>query len=705
MALTLLPVALGLLGVVLGGCAGDREPVAPEIVRVTPEQALVTWSSATPYSGFVLYRSGAAAGEQDWLRAEEGPGASRLHEVALQGLRPGELVSYRVMGQEPGFELRTPPRRPVPWSFLVVAPSTGPELSGLLSDPVEVLLVAGALPRGAEPDPVAAARPYLPVYDFGGRHSPHLMATEGPGRGPQGPWHLDWGGLRLLFVRTPDEIPAAAVGVGLHTVALVVVPGGAGTGSAARPAPRSGQDWQRAITRHNNERPRQPIAFVLLPASAGMPPARTDPASESTGTLVARWLQLPSAEARWALRVDVAPERIRATWRLGGEGSVQLRSPPLGVKRTCAECRRLAERGDYLAAVEAYRQFLRTNDPQHFQVDDAHYAIAELLDQRLFRPEQALAWYGRLLLRYPRSSLAPLASERVTYLKAHSDCGFGPLSAFERLRRQGWAKARGDPQAERRVLAEATGVLEGLKRPCALRPEILLWSANQRSLRAPDEAVATYRLLRAEHPDHSHASQASVQIGETWYAAGRFADAVQAFERAAQLMPERSTELRARATRAGRNLRRRQLAAAAAAAMVALVLSLLLRPGGAGPPVRVAAGGRRRAPGRLPSSAVALRATLLGAALAAVLAVVAGALRDQFWSSAEGYGLALGLAALTWLGALLGAALGARARARWGGGAPAQALLGSAVGWLWLAAGAYLLVFLLNEHYLVVVGL
>lgn len=699
--------ALSLCFVLLVGCAMSEEPVTPELVRVQAGEATVAWTSAEPYEGFVLYRVGTASPE--WLRADEAQGASVRHEVVLPGLRPGELVSYRPQAQQTRWELRTPPAGPVPWSLLLVHPGAGPSLADLLADPVELLVVAGRLPTARALDPVAVARPYLPVYDLRGRHSPFLDATEGPRRGAWRPWFVDWGGLRLLFVSSPQDLASGLRAPGAHTLGLVLVPpegppAAAGQAAVGAPAPAGWPDrpaLSAAIAAHNSGNPGQPIAFVLVcardaPGPETLPPSEAPRPSEASASASgaalasARWLWLGAGDRPWALRLDVAPEHTRATWRLGLGGEVELRAPPLGVRRTCAQCQRLAQQGDYVAAVAAYREFLRSHDPEHFQVDDAHYAIAEILDQRLFRAGDALAWYGRLLLRYPRSSLTPLATARVAYLQAHADCGYEPLQAFERLRRQGWAEAQGRPTAEDEVIRQAQRARAALGPTCALRPEILYWIANQRAARDPRAAVAAYEELLAQHPGHPHAAQAASQIGETWYAARRFSLAALAFERAALSRPERAAELSARAARARRNHRRGLLALAAAVVLVVLALCLLLPPR------------------RWPTRATLSHASVGAAVLAVGFSLGAWALRAQFWSAAERHGLALGLAGVAGAAALFGVELGLRC-VRCGrgpaGGAVRRALVGSAVGVLALSAGAYLLVFLLNEHYLIVVGL
>ena len=174
--------------------------------------------------------------------------------------------------------------------------------------------------------------------------------------------------------------------------------------------------------------------------------------------------------------------------------------------------------------LEAYKQFIADNEG-HYQIDDAYYAIAELLDERLFQFAQALAWYERLIERYPDSALAPMARRRIAYLEAHNDADYAPLARFERIRRVRFARSQHDPAARAACLADAAGILEDYP-DCSMAPAILYWLANQHRLGAPDGAAALYRTLLDRFPDSRLAGRAWLEMGETYYAAGQHARAL-----------------------------------------------------------------------------------------------------------------------------------------------------------------------------------
>ena len=144
--------------------------------------------------------------------------------------------------------------------------------------------------------------------------------------------------------------------------------------------------------------------------------------------------------------------------------------------------------------------------------------------------------------------------------------------------------------------------------------------------------------------------------------------------------------------RARRNLRRGHLKIAAWLILAVLGAGALLIP-----PIGMARGGLGRAAGAF-------------AALALTLLCGGWLIREQFASSGEMALLCIGLAAAGALPAPLTATLGLKlCRATHAGASPerrrAGTLCGCVLGLAFSGAGMYLLIYTINEHYLVVAGL
>lgn len=653
------------------GCAGPgaepAEPV-PELLAVSSHEATIGWRSSEPGVGSVSWRP--ATGEGQPRQVVEPQGATVEHAVTLTGLQPGKLYRYRLGGGKQQYTFRTDPGPGASFSLLLVWGDAAQLTDARLRDePAELLVSLDPLPR-TTPDPLQALRPALPVFDPGGRSSPLLEARGEQSGRQRGSWALDWGGLRLVFFTRPDDLGRLA---GLldaaeaQTVGLVV----------ALPVLEAvGEPLAAALAEQGQRSPQRPVSFVLVSGSSD---------SELEVRDGIRYLPLGGAgSATGALRLEVEPESCRAV-RLADGQAVVLRPPPLMLRRTCEECRQLADQGRYEESLAAYRQFV-ADHADHYQVDDALQAIAELLDHKLFRLPEAVAAYHDLLQRYPASPLVPLARQRLAYLQELSDCGWEPLARFERIRLLEMTAAGQDAAAREALLRQVDALLDR-HRACALAPRLASWLASQQRVADPLAAVARYRQLAVDFPGHPLARDAPVEIAGTLYEAQRYGEAVVALRAALQVRPDLAGELLAQLARAERNQRRRHLALAAWVLLALLAVAALLRWRSA--PLRLA---------RLLACSAAAFAVLAG-----ILLLGGWLIAEQFWSPGQRYALALLPAAAAVLGGVIGRRL---ADGLLPGARPALRLLvGSLLGLAFLAAAVYLTLFHVNEHYLVVVGL
>ncbi|MBI4701527.1 MAG: tetratricopeptide repeat protein [Deltaproteobacteria bacterium] len=661
----ILALALLALALVLSRRPEQAERGArPELVRVGQTQVALAWRTRALSQGSVRYRPGAIDAEA--LIAAEPPPPVQRHELAIQGLEPGTRYRYWLAGGDLAYHFETQPLSTTPFSFLLVWGDVSSRLASLASSETPgFVLSLTPIPAG-DADPYRALRPYLPVY---GPSGPSSTVVE---QLPSSSWALDWGGLRLVLLDDGAEL-ARLVGEGApHTVGIIAKRGGLDPTGAGLPP------LSATVERHNRELPSRAVAFVIVPGERG-------PAVESAGVV---YLPVPFAPPGKAssgtMRFDVGPESTVARFLDSGE-EVTLRRPKLKRWRSCKECRQLADRGAYEQSVRAYQEFIQNNQG-HFQVDDAHYAIAEILDEHLFRYEEALGWYKKLADLYPDSTLVPLARQRIQFLTAHADHGFEPLVRFERARKVELARQRASPAGRRRVVEQVAGILAEFP-DATLAPEIRYWLANQYRSVDPDRAVALYRELLAKHPGYGGAEDAWIEIGETYYEARRHKDAIAAWREARVALPARAAGIEMQIDRARRNVRRGILAWAAW-----IALALVAAAGAVLPPAGLSARACRRATAAfLPLAAL----TLLGG----------GLVREQFSRVRELVGLGLAIPASACFGFPFASGLAQKLLCRGGAGERAGrralAVMGGIVlGLLVLVAGAFLAVFYLNEHYL-----
>ena len=627
-----------------------------------PGEASIAWRTRAATVGSVQYRK--AGADAPWQRASQGGGPRTTHGVTLSGLEPGARYHYRLAGSTTRHGLQTPPPASAAFSFLLFWGAVPGDAGAVFRAELPDFVLALAPPSAGSVDPLARARASALVY---GPTGPDSRVSPPKGRPA---WALDWGGLRLAFVQKAEQIPGLLDAKKAHTIGVVY---------SGRLKPGSAEEYSvfMMLLKHNTGAPgssgRPRAAFVI---HAGDRLLR----QEQEGVVR---LTLPRAVAGSA-RVDVDRGSVVAV-TTAKRRELVLRRSSVQRRRTCRECRRLAERGAYEPSVRAYKEFIRTNQG-HYQLDDAHLAIAEILDESLFRHQEALVWYRRLLQRYPRSSLAPTARQRVAYLQAHSGYVFVPLARFERVRRRELARAGDDAAAVKAALDRVEVIIRDYPKS-TLVPVMIYWLANQHRGRDPDRAVAFYRRLISEHPGHARAADARLEIGETYYQARRYEEALRALAAARRALPGRVAALGAQEARTRRNLRRRHLALAAGG-----VIPLVLLFGLLWPPRGVS---RRRLARAVKAFVPLASLTLLGGWL----------VHEQFTSPRVLIGLGLSISGAACFGypftaALARKVLGAERADAGVGRRLLAATVSVGAGLALLVCAAYLGVYLLDEHYL-----
>jgi tetratricopeptide (TPR) repeat protein len=521
--------------------------ITPEILNITSSQATVAWLSEKEYKGRVLYQP--AGSKTTPLSAAEAFGASKLHEVVLTGLHPASRYSYWIENSESQFQFQTQPGANDPFSFLIVWGNVSDRIISLMrSESAEFIISLSGQSR-QNFDQFSNVRAYVPVYNLDGADSPFLKATAGKAQNNGDDlWKLDWGGLRLIFTGTSVDVakitdmldtPAA------HTIGIIInspeIIGELESKKISETALYS------ILAAHNKQHPTKPAAFAAVIGKEAKD-------VEVDGI---QYFGIETATKNGAIRIDTDVESARAVF-IDENKELALKQPPLKQKRTCEECRRLADKGAYEESIKAYLEFIETHKDS-FQIDDAYFAIADIYDSKLFEFDKAIEWYRRLITEYPDGTFTSLANQRIKYISGYCDYEYKPLVRFERIKAIEYAQKKEQLEERNRIFGEVESLISEYP-DSNIAPVMQHWLANQYRLNEPDKAVEAYMTLRKNYGGHSEAQEAMLEIGETYYDAARYKEAIVAFNEATIQLPALADTIKAQIARAERNLRRDKIA-------------------------------------------------------------------------------------------------------------------------------------------------
>jgi tetratricopeptide (TPR) repeat protein len=659
-------ILLYLLGFMFHCVSPPAEEAKPGIVNVGTSGVTISWLSQEPYKGRVFYKP---------TTADTGPSSAvekfdktRQHEITITGLKPDTLYTYWIGENGKHFRFQTQPPVNTPFSFIMVYGDFSQQVTHLLNTEVPGFFIC--LNRIADaPDPFSGVRAYVPVFGLAGAGQP---GTAAPGL----TWKLDWGGLRLIFIHDLDRLSQLLDTPAPHTFGIVIDAGLlAAFSSSEKPDPDSirATKLHGVLAAHNQRNPTRPASFAWILGSK-------DGAVEIDGI---QYLGIPvdkegPAGQGKAVRVDIDVESARAVF-LDEQKEFLLRTPPIKGKRTCHQCRRLADKGAYEESIQAYKEFIE-NNLGHYQIDDAYFAIAEIYDEKLFIFTEAVAWYQRLIKEHPTGTLTALANQRIKYLSQYSDYDFKPLQAFERIRKIDFSRKEGQIQEQLELLKQVEDMIKEYPE-CNLSPVMRHWLANRFRQFSIDKALASYRILKEKYPDSPEAKEVSLEMGETYYNAGLYKEALKTYQRALEELPGKKKTIIARIDRSKRNIRRVVLAVLAwIIAAIFCALTLLLPPRG------------------LDWSRIG-RSILVFIILGIILLFAAWLIREQFPSVRQMWlfvGLFAGCAGLS---SFLSVNFAQKAA---GSRKVLKTIIGCLTGILFFLAGFYLIIYYVTVHYLTV---
>ena len=636
--------------------------VRPEVLNVGTFQATIVWLSETPYKGCVFYKP--AGSNASPLEATENFGPFSRHEIAITGLKPSTRYTYYVGKSESRFQFQTQPGPASPFSFLMVADDIGERIVSLVSSEVPEFIIS-LTETNQQTDYFSQIRPYIPIYGPDGIDSPFLRAIGEPKTvNSAGLWKLDWGGLRLIFADETEKITTMLDAPAAHTLGVIK-----STIEINKEAIKK-TELHSILVAHNKRVPTMPVAVVAVVGES-------KEAIEIDGV---QYFVIGSGIVE--ARVDVDVEFVRAVFLDDGR-EIVLKSPPLKEKRTCTECRRLVDKGAYEDSIKAYKDFIVSHQG-HFQIDDAYFAIASIYDEKLFKFAEALQWYSRLLDEYPTGSLAPLARQRKKYLSIYSDYNHEPLVQFDRIRKVEFARKNHIAEERDKLLVQVKSIIN--KYPDSkLAPAMQYWLANQYRQNNPNKAVQAYQWLGHKYPNSPMAQEILIEIGETYYDAGLFREAIEVYTEAITELPAHAKTIKAQIARSVRNIRRGQIALICWG-VLALIgsLTILVKPIG------------------IDTRKISW-AVVAFVVLELFLLFSAWLIREQFSSVSEMLLITIFFAAAAGVGSLVSISFTEKLFVRTN--SILSAIIGSMTGVVFLVAGVYLMIYYVNVHYLIVVGM
>ncbi len=643
------------------------DDVRPEVLNVSTSQATIAWLSETANKGRVFYKP--AGSNVKPLKAMDAFASSSRHKVTITGLEPSARYTYWIDNSKGRFQFQTQPMPAGPFSFLMVAGSPGQRIVSLVSSEVPEFIISLSQ-ADQRSDYFSQVRPYIPIYGPDGVDSPFLRAI-GEVRSA-GSWNMDWGGLRLIFAYESEKIMTMLDAPAAHTIGVI-------SSKIEIDIETIRQTELHSILVARNKRvPDRLVAFVAV---LGQGQGNVEIDGIQYFGIGADRQKARNADSI-AVRVDVDVESVRAVF-LGDHREVVLKSPPLKEKRTCAECRRLADKGAYEDSIKAYKDFIESHQG-HFQISDAYFAIASIYDEKLLNFSEALQWYNRLLDEYPTGTLVPLAKQRIKYLSIYNDHNYEPLVQFDRIRKIEFARKKHIAEERNKLLLQVESIIK--KYPDSkLAPMMQYWLANQYRMDDTNKAVEAYLRLKDAYPNSPLSQEILIEIGETYYDADRFGQAIEVYTKALTELPAHQETIKAQIARSARNIRRDKIALVCWIILALITgLTILTKPIG------------------IDKSRISW-AIIAFVVLEVILLFGAWLIREQFTSTAEMllmttfFSAAAGIASL--ISITFTEKLFVKSNRVW------PAIIGSITGIFFLAPAIYLTIYHVSVHYLIVVGM
>ena len=644
-----------------------------EVIRVERRQATIAWTTVEAFQGEVFYRM--AAGTNTAVSVKESLSKAFHHQVELTNLKPGTRYTYWIDKPDKRYQFQTRPEANTPFSFILGAKGDPETILAMVMNEIPDFFMDLCSVHEQGIDPFHLVRPYVPIFDHFG---PKPKFQDGDKRPRPDLWCLDWGELHLWVSNAPDFALRSLPEFNKAGLQGLILPRGmVGLDAGTALVPQF--PLHDALVRHNRQQTSRPVVFLLVKSAQTWHKTMDD----------ITYVGLPMGTERMpGVRIDVGRYQADAVL-LDSHQKIELKAPPLEGRISCDDCRKLADQGAYDAAIKAYKIFIQNHDAGHFQIDDAYFATARLYDEKLFDYPSAIQWYQALIQKEPNSSLTPLARQRVKFLQHRSDFDYEPLARFEKIKTTRPTGIDSTKETIVQHLEQARSIVDKYT-TAVVAPAVLHWLGMAYRDIDTDRSVAAFERLSKNYPHSEEAATSALDIGDTYYDAGIYDPAIQAYENALARhteMPGMSQAIEAKIQRSKRNIRRKTFGMATLALVSLIPLFILLMP-----PKGIYFGAVRRAVWAFP---LIFGVNFLGAWV----------IYEQFMSTVQMVELAFGLSLAAVWGGAAGGVLTAKIKKPGAGAGILRFMAGLTAGLVVFISASYLAVYIVYEHYLIVINM
>jgi tetratricopeptide (TPR) repeat protein len=543
----------------------------PRIIHVSKNEVTLCWDSPEKYEGIIYYKN------VDKVRGRPTSGKdlheSSHHTVVIGDLSPSTLYSYWIKDTKTKYTFRTEPESNSPLSFLITGDdSLANETSLISSESCGFILSV----KERKVNNHKTANSFVPVFFTDGKNSELNEDTV-----EQASWFLDWGDLRLVIINKKTAVGSFLNTYGNHTLGIILNSGIV----SDNPDELKKSDFHHNVITQNKYNATNPVVFVGI---VNYPEASFVSDGINYFSIPLKKSGNEGLQASEPIIVSIDGLEASAYFP-AVDKEIILNIPPVHSRRTCFECERLAKKKQYENSISAYEQFIKIYRKQ-YQIDDAYFAIAKILDENLFRFTEAKTWYHALIDSFPDAASISKAKQRLRYFSKYGDCNSEPLEKFEAIKsryaetgdnmlKQQKQKIVLTPK-QKEILDEAVELIKNFG-GCKVVPLITSWIADQYQQADGKKAAGYYSVLLEKYPEFSASNEIQFKLGETYSLMGENVKAKQALLEARDKLPQLSEKIDAQLTKVTIKIRREILAYLAwALSVIILLASILLKPTG-----------------------------------------------------------------------------------------------------------------------------
>jgi tetratricopeptide (TPR) repeat protein len=558
----------------------QQESFSPKIVQVSKNEVVIKWESMETYEGSISYQSA----EKKEGRPSSGKDIheSPHHKVVINDLLPGTIYKYWLKNAKTQFTFQTAPENNNPFSFVIAGGDSSEDYTSLIASENCGFMLSI---KGRHENAHKTDNSYLPVFYLDG-NNPGLNEDSIP----QSAWKLDWGNLRLVLINKETDILSFlnVPGNFNHIVGVIF---NSGILSENIDEIRSSAFHQKII--HYNKTnvnscgcSKSAVAFVCI---VNYPVKNFNLDGINYFSIPVKNKVSEKSPNPNSVVVNINDESASAYFPATNNELILKMPPPHG-NITCTECGRLTKKGSYEESIKAYESFIEKNR-KLYQVDDAYFAIAQILDEKLFRFSKAQEWYQLVVDSFPEGTLAFKAKQRINYFAKYSDYNFEPLEKFERIKSRyeesnenmmmGQQRMhKGISQKKQKLLDKAEEINKEYA-DCKVVPEITLWLAIQYQQSDSKKALDYYATLQNKYPEFSKKNEVALKIAETYDHAKLFKDARSAYIKAKDELPKLTESINLQLALVNKNITRINIKHISwFLAIIILLISILIKPFG-----------------------------------------------------------------------------------------------------------------------------